>query len=672
MRVRSRLRLAFGAVALTVCLSALLVTAVSASARVSAPAATERLAGADRYATSLEVARAYADERGGNLDSAVLVSGTSWPDAVTAAGLAGLLDGPILLVGPAGLSAGALEFLEQAGVSKLIAVGSESVLPSDALAAARRIDPDIERISAADRYSASVAVARRMGADGHGFGSARTVILANGDVFVDGMVAGTFAARGTHPVLLTPGDRLHPAVAAFIRSDLVERVVIMGGHAAVSAEVEAAVDPVDKHVVRLAGATRFETAVAVADYLRDRYSWTAGGECFSDEIVGLTTARAPYDAFTAGPLLGRLCAPLLLTDPAAVPEASAQWLGPDTNQLIVLGGSAAVSQQAVSGLVAKRGIGGRAQAEAYMVTLVNELRAGFGTEPLRHHAGLRRVARDWSEQIPEDGRYGHNPDWLDQYPLGWHLYGENVTREYVAGTLDEAVKAAFEEFRDSPQHFSNMVNPEFADVGIGIAVGERKIMVTHNFSSYPAEPVEVPPTKPRLGVSAWADRFQLRWDATTSDLPITHWQIDDGGLPGDPPASAWGYMWHDPPQGIHRVLAAACNAAGCSEPNAYTFTIGDAEPAPGTPIEPSVSVDIDGSKVTVSWDADTDASTIEAWTYHLEDEDSVRLFHEYLPAAHRQREHYSLGPGTYTVFVLGHNDSGPGAWANAEFTVAEL
>ncbi|WP_419552127.1 cell wall-binding repeat-containing protein [Candidatus Poriferisodalis sp.] len=652
-------------------ISAGLVGVPPAAAQRAPDSFVERLAGPDRYATSLEVARAYADERGGKLDSAVLVSGTSWPDAVMATGLAGLLDGPILLVSPSGLSDGALEFLEGVGVSELIAVGSESVLPSEALAAARRIDPDIERISAADRYTASVAVARRMGAGGHGFGSARTVIVANGDVFVDGMVAGTFAARGTHPVLLTPGDRLHPAVGAFIRSDLVERVVIMGGHAAVSAEVEAAVDPVAKHVVRLAGATRFETAVAVADYLRDRYSWTAGGECFSDEIVGLTTARAPYDAFTAGPLLGRLCAPLLLTDPAAVPEASAQWLGPDTNQLIVLGGSAAVSQQAVSGLVAERGIGGRAQAEAYMVTLVNELRAGFGVEPLRHHAGLRRVARGWSEQIPEDGRFGHNPDWLDEYPLGWHLYGENVAREYVAGTLDEAVKAAFEGFRDSPPHFSNTVNPEFTDVGIGIAVGERKIMVTHNFSSYPVEPVEVPPTKPRLSVSAWADRFQLRWESTTSDLPITHWQIDDGGLPGDPPASAWGYMWHDPPQGIHRVLAAACNAAGCSEPSAYTFTIGDGEPAPGTPLEPSVSVAIDGSRVTVSWHADTDASTIESWTYHLEREDSVRLFHEYLPVAQRQREHYSLGPGTYVVYVLGHNAHGPGAWARAEFTVAE-
>ena len=77
-----------------------------------------------------------------------------------------------------------------------------------------------------------------MGAGGHRFGLARTVIPANGEVFVDAMVAGTFAARGLYPVLLTPPDRLHPAVEVFIDSDLVERVLIMGGLAAVSAEVE--------------------------------------------------------------------------------------------------------------------------------------------------------------------------------------------------------------------------------------------------------------------------------------------------------------------------------------------------------------------------------------------------------------------------------------------------
>lgn len=635
-----------------------------------------RLQGSDRYATSLEFARAYAAERGGRLESALLVSGTSWPDAVTAAGLAGLLDGPILLVGPDGLGAGALDFLGQTGVSELVAVGTENVLASSSLVSARSVDADIERIAASDRYSASVAVARRMAAGGHGFGLARTAILASGEVFVDAMVAGAIAARGTHPVLLTPPGDLHPAVEQFIGSDLVERVIIMGGPAAVSAHVEQRVERLGKHVVRIAGATRFETATAAADYLQDRYSWTARGVCFSEEVFGLSTARAPWDAFTAGPLLGRLCAPLLLADQARVPEATAHWVGPGTDRLVVLGGPAAVSAYAVAQFIADSGIGSRARAEQQMARLVNELRAGLGLEPVRHHAGLRRVARDWSAQMPEDGPFGHNPDWIDQYPLGWHLYGENVAREYVAGTLAEAVQAAFKGLRDSPPHYSNMTNPSFTDIGVGIAVGERKIMVTQNFSSYPAQPVDLPPAKPRFGDSTWNDRTQLRWESTTSDLPITHWKIDDGSLPGKAPTFAWGYAWHDPPEGIHRVRVRACNIAGCSERNVYTFTVGDATPAPGTPAGPTLAVGIDGQGVTVSWNvgASEGDSPIEGWTYHLERNTAgadglQRYTHEYLPANQRTRRHPSLQPGRYTAYVLAHNADGPGAWASMDFTV---
>ena len=664
-----------------VLLSALLLVGTTMPAATAAavdPMTTQRLAGADRFATSLAMARAFADLRGGSLDTAVLVGGRSWPDAVTAAGLAGLVDGPILLVHADGLSRDAIRFLERTGVSELIAIGSEAALPLSALAAAAHIDPAVERITAADRFSASAEVARRMAASGHGFGSARTVILANGAVFADAMVAGAFAARGTHAVLLTPRDRLHPAVAAFIASDLVERVVILGGHAAISASLELNIDRLGRHVVRLAGATRFETAVAVADYLRGRYSWTAAGECFSDEVVALTTAAAPWDAFTAGPLLGRLCAPLLLSGRSAAPDATAHWIGAGTNQLIVLGGPAAVSRQAVAEIVAVRNIGARVQAESRMFALVNELRADRGLEPLRHHAGLRRVARGWSAQMPEDGPFGHNPDWIDEYPLGWHLYGENVAREYVAATLDDAVTAALEGLRNSPPHLSNMINPEFTDIGIGIGieVGERKIMITQNFSSYPLAPVETPPAKPRLGDDRYEDRTRLRWEATTSDLPITHWEVDDGTLPGEPPTHAWGYAWHDSPDGLHRILVRACNAVGCSEPNAYTFSVGAATPAPGAPAEPALAIDVDGQSVVVRWDtgASEGDSAIEGWTYHLErhtagSDSPQRYTHEYLPADQRQRRHRSLQPGRYTAYVLAHNAHGPGAWASADFIV---
>ena len=228
MTPRRRVRRVVGGAAAVLVACAALVAGVGPSAAAGASVGAtepERLAGPDRYGTSLAVARAYAAQRGGRLDAAVLVSGRSWPDAVTAAGLAGRLDGPVLLVGPGGLSGEALEFLRTAGASELVAVGSESVLPSSALASARSVDADIERVWGRDRYETSAAVASRIVADGHALGLARTVILASGEVFVDAMVSGTFAARGGHPVLLTPTGRSEaPSAATAIRLTRSERV----------------------------------------------------------------------------------------------------------------------------------------------------------------------------------------------------------------------------------------------------------------------------------------------------------------------------------------------------------------------------------------------------------------------------------------------------------------
>ena len=114
------------------------------------------------------------------------------------------------------------------------------------------------------------------------------------------------------------------------------------------------------------------------------------------------------------------------------------------------------------------------------------------------------------------------------------------------------------------------------DVGVGIVMGERKIMVTQNFSAYPDEPVVAPPAKPRIGARIWDDRILFGWWAAASDLPITRWQVTHHGLRGGPAPFAWGYTWRNPPTGTHTVSAAACNAAGCSPPSDYAFTVDDA------------------------------------------------------------------------------------------------
>ena len=321
--------------------------------------ATTRYGGADRYATSLLVAEAVATDAGGSLSHVVMVSGRSWPDAVVAAPLAGALGAPVLMTPPGALRDDAAAFLALTGVTDVVVVGSTSganAVGDAVVTALEGAGITVKRVGRADRYATGVVAAREISAVGEMPGIGTTAIIANGDVFADALVAGPFAARGLHPVLLTPRDRLHPGVADYLSEAGIEHVVLMGGTAALSEAVDWSISSAGIAVTRLAGATRFDTAVKAAQLVEGRYA--QGSEpCFTSERVGLARARVPFDSFSAGPLLGRLCAPLLLTSPHAIPADTAGFLdaartataaaGTAATDLRVFGGDAAVSEAAI-------------------------------------------------------------------------------------------------------------------------------------------------------------------------------------------------------------------------------------------------------------------------------------------------------------------------------------
>ena len=327
------------------------------AAQSSAELAVERYGGSDRYGTSLLIAEAVAAHAGGTLDAVVMVPGRNWTDAVVAAPLAGSLGAPVLATPSDRLRPDAAAFLQRAGVSRALIVGADSdahgVGPA-VVAALAGLGIRAERVTRADQYATSIAVANRLGSPGEMGGLGRTAIIANGEVFADALVAGAFAAHGSHPVLLTPRTRLHQSVAGYLSDAQVEHVVIMGGTAALSDAVSDATRALGIDVTRLVGATRYDTAAEAARFVTGRY----GDGCFTTERMGLARARVPFDSFSAAPLLARLCAPLLLADPGAIPAATADYLtearsaaasrGKASIDLRVLGGNAAVSQTAIN------------------------------------------------------------------------------------------------------------------------------------------------------------------------------------------------------------------------------------------------------------------------------------------------------------------------------------
>ena len=319
-----------------------------------------RYGGADRYETSLQVAEAVAADADGSLEWAVLVSGRRWTDAVVAAPVAGAIGVPVLMTPPDQLRADALEFLQRVGVSKALVVGPDASggahgsgrgVGVEVLDALSEAGITAERVAGDDLYGTGVAAAGRVTPGVMG-DLGPTAVIASGEVFADALVAGPFVARGIHPMLLSPAGELHAEVVAYLGEAGIEHVVLMGGTAALSEAVEQSVKDLGIGVSRVAGSTRYDTAVKAAELAEDIYSAAAGQTCFANDTIGVARARVPFDSFSAAPLLGRLCAPLLLADPGKIPADTAAYLDAareehDAVGLRVFGGDAAVSQAAI-------------------------------------------------------------------------------------------------------------------------------------------------------------------------------------------------------------------------------------------------------------------------------------------------------------------------------------
>lgn len=338
--------------------------AMGAAADVETPA---RLSGADRYTTAVKIAEAYVarvESTAGQptVDTVVLASGLDehFGHALPTPALAKLHSAPVLLTAPDELPPAVAAFLARPAITTVYIVGNEDVVSAAVEAAVAAIDDvTVNRIAAAGTpVDAAVAIAGLVGwspgSPGEIPGRGRTALLATAESFADALAAGPLAYRGEHPILLAPASGLPAGVSAFLRDSLTDHVVILGGTAAVSAAVEDSVKGLGITTQRWQGADRFATAIDIAERLLGA---DPPQQCFDDSgHVGLAYGWRSSDAIVSGPLLGELCAPLLLTERDALPSTVAELLrsddfvtgdGDGKLRITVFGGTAAVGSRAL-------------------------------------------------------------------------------------------------------------------------------------------------------------------------------------------------------------------------------------------------------------------------------------------------------------------------------------
>lgn len=201
--------------------------AVAARIDARTTAAITRVGGVDRYEVSrtLVTHPEFGYGTGGSAH-AFVVTGRSFPDALTSTPAAAASDSPVLLVDGAAtsLAAADLAVLDFLGVTDVVIAGGTASV-SSALEAGLTAHFDTVRLAGADRYQAGVAVNRGF------FAAAPDLYLASGTAFADALSGGVVAGMEKSPLYVTTPSCLTNEVYYEIGRLAPETVYTLGGPA---------------------------------------------------------------------------------------------------------------------------------------------------------------------------------------------------------------------------------------------------------------------------------------------------------------------------------------------------------------------------------------------------------------------------------------------------------
>jgi putative cell wall-binding protein len=218
-----------------------------------------RIGGADRFAT----AAAVAAEAGAPAGEAVVVSGTTFPDAVSAGALTATANRPpVLLTQRDALPAATREALLALDVTRVTVIGGGAAVDETVLDELRALDLDVVRLAGDSRFTTSVAVAEEAM---RRFRGEVPVVFATGGDFPDALAAGALAARRIGPVILVPADGPGQRLDAFLRARTRRwtQATVVGGTAAVS---DLGLDGLRRAVNDLAPAGLVEGRAVIAEW----------------------------------------------------------------------------------------------------------------------------------------------------------------------------------------------------------------------------------------------------------------------------------------------------------------------------------------------------------------------------------------------------------------------
>lgn len=186
---------------------------------------TKRLAGQNRYDTSLAVAQEVGMGQG-----VFVLGGETFQDALIAAPIAAAQGMPILLVPTEELTTNQKSILSRSKVMKAIFIGKEIDFSEKIL----EKFPTREWITGSDAYERNINLLTRF-ADSLDLD---TAYVATGINFPDALAASALAQKGKNPLLILNGNTIPYPVQSFISAHVINHFKVLGGTGIISGATE--------------------------------------------------------------------------------------------------------------------------------------------------------------------------------------------------------------------------------------------------------------------------------------------------------------------------------------------------------------------------------------------------------------------------------------------------
>ncbi|WP_017750690.1 cell wall-binding repeat-containing protein [Clostridium tyrobutyricum] len=287
-----------------------------------------RLGGQNRYETSAKISQ----NKWTCADSAVLVSGEAFADALSAAPFAKQINAPILLTSSKSLDNNTSAELSRLKVKNVYIIGGTGVVSSSVENTLKKMKINVQRISGADRYATSLAVAKKLS-------KPEQIFVASGQGFADGLSISSYAASSGSPVLLINGSKLTNDTLQYVKNNS-SKMYVVGGTGVVSDSVVKTLG-----AARISGKDRYTTNLAVLNKFNDKYNlsniYISSGNDFADALCGSSAA-------------GKEKAPIILLNRDGNSNDLKTYIKSGlatVNQIYILGGEGVVSQNTVDKLL---------------------------------------------------------------------------------------------------------------------------------------------------------------------------------------------------------------------------------------------------------------------------------------------------------------------------------